>query len=157
MADTDATPRQPRQPRLDLQGAGPTNRYPRADASKDSGQGQVTESTRPGGIIILQTEREMKSYSFTDSDLDAISIMNVVSTVSFAFGAGVLTFWIDVRKDLIIASSDELSVPAQALSYSVNWFGIPVAVIFIVVGVVAWIKRGGTIRRVKRESGSIAK
>lgn len=99
----------------------------------------------------------MKSYSFTDSDLDAISLMNVVAAMCFAFGAGILTFCIDVRKDLLIESEDQLSPAVLALTYSVNWLGFPVAGILLIVGLVAWVKRGGTIERVKSESRSSTK
>ena len=99
----------------------------------------------------------MKAYNFTDSDLDAISLSNIVSVTGFALGSAVATFCIDVKKDLIIAPAEELSTKAEALVYSVNFFGLPISAVLLLVGLIALFYRGNIIKRVKNESQSTAK
>jgi hypothetical protein len=106
-----------------------------------------------GGITVAHTRRQMKSYNFTESDLDTIGLANIVTATSFAVASGILTFCIDLNKDVLFAPN--APVAAQSLQWTVNWLGIPVAAAFIIVGIAAMIKRGSVITRVKSESENV--
>ena len=103
-----------------------------------------------GGITVTHTSRQLKAYNFTESDLDTISVTNTVTAVSFAVASAVLSFCIDLNKDVMFAGATNNSV--QALQWTVNWLGIPVAIVCAAIGLAAWAKRGSVIKRVKDES-----
>ena len=112
----------------------------------------VFEGEAGGRLKVAHTERVMSCYNFTDSDLDAIGLSHWVAAISFALGASVLTFCLDIKKDILLLT--EPTSPSIALDFSVNWFGFPAALAFFVIGVLAAFKRGTVIRRVKKESSS---
>ncbi|MEQ1944231.1 hypothetical protein ABMA32_17595 [Mesorhizobium sp. VNQ89] len=76
---------------------------------------------------------------------------NIVSASAFSFAAAVATFCIDINKDMILAGGGAPAA-ASALQFTVNWLGIPLAIILVLVGIVAQVKRGAVIERVMRES-----
>jgi len=96
----------------------------------------------------------MKSYNFTESDLDTIALANVVSGVAFSFAAGLATFCVDINKDILLAV-EQVSPVGTALQLTVNWVGIPLVLVLVAVGIAAQVKRGNVIGRVKRESENV--
>ncbi len=97
--------------------------------------------------------RKIKGYNFTESDLDTITLSNIVSGVAFSLAAGVATFCVDINKDILIA--DQVSQTGLAIQFTINWIGIPIAIALAVVGIVAQWKRGSVITRVKSESENV--
>lgn len=110
-------------------------------------------SSGGGGITVAHTRRQIKAYNFTESDLDTISLTNTVTGVSFAIATGILTFCIDFNKDVLFTPTATNAV--QSLQFTINWLGVPVAVACGVVGIMAWLKRGTVITRVKNESQNV--
>ena len=96
----------------------------------------------------------MKIYKFTDSDLDAIWLANVIATPTIAVGAAILMISFDVNKDLLLL--EQMTPNALSLQFVANWIAIPVAAVFLVVGSLAFFRRGSIIRRVKKESRSVS-
>lgn len=117
---------------------------PRADAG---------QAAAGGGIVVTHTTRQLKSYNFTDSDLDTIGLANLVSGVSFSLATAIATFSIDFNKDLLLA--DNVPPTAEALQFTLNWVGLPIALCFFCVGIIAQTKRGGVIKRVKQASKNV--
>ncbi|WP_156334146.1 MULTISPECIES: hypothetical protein [unclassified Shinella] len=107
-----------------------------------------------GGINVTHTRRQIKAYNFTEADLDAVMMANVVSAISFSVGSAVLGFWVDVNKD--VALLDKASPTAEALQTMVNIVGLPlIIVLFLIGGFFVW-KRSTVISRVKSESENVS-
>ncbi|KNY13597.1 hypothetical protein AKG11_28060 [Shinella sp. SUS2] len=103
---------------------------------------------------MTHTRRQIKAYNFTEADLDAVMMANVVSAISFSVGSAVLGFWVDVNKD--VALLDKASPTAEALQTMVNIVGLPlIIVLFLIGGFFVW-KRSTVISRVKSESENVS-
>ena len=105
------------------------------------------------GVVLQDMERSMKIYKFTDSDLEAIGLANLVGTPAIAIGVAFLMISFDVNKDLLLL--EQMTQNALSLQFIANWIAIPVAAVSLVVGLLAFFKRGSIIRRVKKESRSV--
>lgn len=107
-----------------------------------------------GGISVTHTRRALKSYNFTDSDLDTIGLTNVISNVALSVAAAVATFCLNLNVAVMMAG-DGAPPASVALQWTINWLGVPIAIIVAGVGIMALVKRGSVISRVKRDSESV--
>lgn len=117
----------------------------------DAPEVQATYKEAPGGTIQpLYSERKMRCFTVTNSELHQLSFANGLMTVFFSIGSAFLAFGLDITKDVILSTS----VPgeaktivnlAQPLLYALG-------IAFYVAGVLTVIWRRSMLNVIKDES-----
>lgn len=101
-------------------------------------------------VVPLHTERKMKIYGVTDNELRTITIVNAAVAALFSLGTGCFGYLLNLRTDEAFAGTLPPATVSLMQAVQLGLFAFGVA--FYVLGLVAWIMRGGFIATIKRES-----
>lgn len=94
--------------------------------------------------------RVSRVYAIYESEMQSISTLNVVATSAFALFGSLLSFAVG----LSVADAMEPSTTAEGRA--IVALGVPVgvglAIICLIVGLIAWHRKGGTLDAIRSES-----
>ena len=107
---------------------------------------------RGSTVNLVYSERSMKCYAVTESELRQIGLANTGITAFFGIGSALIAFGLDIFKDMIF--TDKVPEMARVLSDAVLPLCLGFGVIFWIVAGVIWWQRSGMIVMIKEESSS---
>lgn len=102
---------------------------------------QTEKNQEQGGTFSPQyTDRKSKILNVPEMELDSLSFANELRTVCFA----IATFFAGIIAECLVSPTSENTVYRN--------FSFVLALIFLVLGVIAWIYRSNIVRNIKNES-----
>ena len=121
------------------------------DASLEE-KAERAEGVNGATVEPVYSQRKMKCYTVTESELRQIGLSNLGITGLFSLGAAFFAFGLDVFKDTLLAES----VPdaAQAIVSYVQPICFFVSASFFVLGLLTIRWRSGLIKLIKDESSN---
>jgi len=122
-----------------------------SDASLEE-KAERAEGVNGATVEPVYSQRKMKCYTVTESELRQIGLSNLGITGMFSLGAAFLAFGLDVFKDTLLAES----VPdaAQAIVSYVQPICFFVSASFFILGLLTIRWRSGLMQLIKDESSN---
>ncbi len=99
-----------------------------------------TTNTQGGSFSPQYTDRKSKIYNVPEMELDLLSFANELRTAFFS----IATFFAGVIVNCLISSSATNDIYKN--------ISIILFVVFLILGIVAWIYRSNIVKNIKRES-----
>jgi len=115
------------------------------DAPK-KGEDAVSGST----VLPTYTERKMRYFSISDSELRTIGLANLGQNFLLALGSAMLAFSLDIFKDTTLAES--IPTKAAEIASYVQPICLILGVVFYSGAAGVWYWRKGMIDTIKKES-----
>lgn len=111
----------------------------------------INTTGTPGAVAQpAYMHRVSRVYAIYESEMQSISTLNVVATSAFALFGSFLSFAVG------LSVADAMEPSATAQGRAIVALGVPVglglAAICLVVGVIAWRRKGGTLDAIRSES-----
>lgn len=115
----------------------------------------VDLNSTPGAVARpAYMHRTSKVYAIYESEMDMISTLNTVCTAAFSAAGSFGSFAVGLYV------SEKLAPVATADGKAIVALGVPGAVIIaigcVIIGCIAWRKKGGTLDAIKSESRDVA-
>ena len=88
---------------------------------------EKVEDTGKGGVNPVDPRRNMRFYKVSENELGSLSALNDATVGVFSLVAALITFAIDVTKDVLLAET----VPEFAIR--TLWFGAPMLFIILII------------------------
>jgi hypothetical protein len=121
-----------------------------ASTSKGQRGNRKNDNKTGSTITYVPGQRVIKQYPITEGELTEIFGIGILSSVCFTIGTGVIAFGINLYKDGILAQGlDERTV--DLIKWS-SWGCFGFGALFLIVGVVAFIKNNLLIQGIKKET-----
>jgi hypothetical protein len=110
----------------------------------------ITQSQSAGTLRVVSSERSMKTYIITDSEIRNVGLANGIAGISFSFMAGLWGYAFSLSTDLMFADHPSQSALAwtNAMRPTCEWAGAA----FLIFGVLMIAWRHRMINLIKREN-----
>jgi len=92
----------------------------------------------------------MKVYGVTENELRTLTIINAAAAALFSIGAACLGYGLNLHASLLLV--DNMPDKAKVLSDVVQPLAFYAAAVFFLLGIAAWLARGGFIKTIKKET-----
>lgn len=98
-------------------------------------------------------QRNPTVYGVFEHEMDNLTTWNLISSIFFSFGSACLAFCLTLFLESSVSTTQTDVFKAI---YAIGMpAGIGLSIVFYLLGILFWWKRGGTLRRIKTESEPI--